>query len=151
MIGSVPFMLILLVIASLLRVDLFFSIVYLFFLAYVLSRLWVRWMCKGLRVERRFVDHAFFGDEVTVRLDVHNATWLPVPWLALHESLPVQLAAPSGYRRVLGLGPRGRREFQYTLHCRQRVSWKSAVSYPWPSRRIRETVTSGYCQAGGMR
>ena len=120
MTGLVAFMLISLVIASLLRVDFFFSIVYLFFLAYVLSRLWVRWMCKGLRVERRFVDHAFFGDEVTVRLDVHNATWLPVPWLALHESLPVQLATPSGYRRVLGLGPRGRREFQYALHCRQR-------------------------------
>ena len=118
--GLLPFLLILLVLAALLRVDFFFSIVYLLFAVYLLSRLWVRWASKSIRVRRRFVDHAYYGDQVSVRLDVRNAGWLPVPWLAMHESLPVQLGAPAGFRRVFGLGSRGRQRFEYTLTCRQR-------------------------------
>jgi uncharacterized protein (DUF58 family) len=118
--GLMSFLLILFVLAALLRVDFFFTIVYLLLIVYLLARLWVRWTCQHLRITRRFVDHAFHGDEVTVRLDVRNAGWLPVPWLAVHESLPVQLGVPAGYRRVFGLKPRERRRFQYTLACRKR-------------------------------
>jgi uncharacterized protein (DUF58 family) len=118
--GLLTFLLVLFALAAVLRVDFFFSIVYLVLFVYLLSRLWVGWTCRHLRVARRFVDHAFYGDEVTVRLDVRNAGWLPVPWLSVHESLPVQLGAPAGYRQVCGLKPRERRRFQYTLRCRKR-------------------------------
>jgi uncharacterized protein (DUF58 family) len=118
--GLLSFLLILFVLAALLRVDFFFTIVYLLLIVYLLSRLWVRWMCRHLCITRRFADHAFHGDDVTVHLDVRNTGWLPVPWLAVHESLPVQLGAPAGYRQVFGLKPRERRQFQYTLACRKR-------------------------------
>ena len=116
----VPFLLILFIIAALLRVDFFFTIAYLFFAVYLLSRLWTRRTVKHLRVQRRFVNRAFLGDRVTVDLTVQNAGWLPVPWLEVHESLPVQLFTPPFYREVISLGPRERHHFSYTLNCRQR-------------------------------
>jgi uncharacterized protein (DUF58 family) len=116
----VPFLLILFAIAAFLRVDFFFTVVYLFFAAYLLSRLWMRRTMDRLRVQRRFTDRAFLGDSVTVDLMVHNTGWLPIPWLEVHESLRVALAVPPFYREVVSLGPRERRHFHYTLHCRRR-------------------------------
>ena len=116
----VPFLLILFIIAALLRVDFFFTIAYLLFAVYLLSRLWTRRTVKHLRVQRRFVNRAFIGDRVTVDLTVQNAGWLPVPWLEVHESLPVQLTVPPFHREVISLGPRERHHFSYTLNCRQR-------------------------------
>ena len=91
----VPFLLILFAIAAFLRVDFFFTILYLFFGVYLLSRLWARRMVERLEVERRFVSRAFQGERVMVDVTVHNAGWLPVPWLEVHEALPVQLIAPT--------------------------------------------------------
>lgn len=116
----VPFLLILFAIAALLRVDFFFTIVYLFFGVYLLSRLWARRLVERLDVKRRFVSHAFQGDRVTVDVTIRNASWLPVPWLELHEALPVQLIAPPFHREVVSLGPQERRTVRYTLNCRRR-------------------------------
>jgi len=116
----VPFLLILFVIAAFLRVDFFFTIVYLLCAVYMLSRFWTRRAVNGLRVQRCFTDRAFCGEQVTVDTVVHNAGWLPVPWLEVHESLPVELAVPPFYREVVSLGPHERRHFRYTLHCRRR-------------------------------
>jgi uncharacterized protein (DUF58 family) len=116
----VPFLLILFAIAAFLRVDFFFTIVYLFFGVYLLSRLWARRMVERLGVERRFVSRAFQGERVTVDVTVRNAGWLPVPWLEMHEALPVQLIAPPFYREAISLGPQERRHLRYTLNCRRR-------------------------------
>jgi uncharacterized protein (DUF58 family) len=116
----VLFLLVLFVIAAFLRVDFFFTVVYLLFVVYLLSRIWTRRTLENLRVCRCFTDHAFFGDQVTVDLSVHNADWLPVPWLQVHEMLPVELVTPPFHRRVVSIGPRERRDFRYTLYCRRR-------------------------------
>ena len=75
----VPFLLIMFIIAALLRVDFFFTIVYLFFAVYLLSRLWARRTEEWMSVRRHFVGRAFFGDQVPVDVLVHNTGWLPVP------------------------------------------------------------------------
>jgi uncharacterized protein (DUF58 family) len=116
----VPFLLVLFAISALLRVDFFFTILYLFFGVYLLSRLWARRLVERLEVERRFASHAFQGDWVTVDVTVHNASWLPVPWLEIHEALPVQLIAPPFHREVISLGPHERRHLRYHLNCRRR-------------------------------
>jgi uncharacterized protein (DUF58 family) len=116
----VPFLLILFAIAAFLRVDFFFTIVYLFFGVYLLSRLWARRMVERLEVNRRFVNHAFQGDQVPVDVMVRNTGWLPVPWLEMHEALPVQLIAPPFRREVISLEPHERRHLRYTLNCRRR-------------------------------
>jgi uncharacterized protein (DUF58 family) len=116
----VPFLLGLFLIAAILRVDFFFTIVYLFFAVYLLSRLWARRTAERLHVQRHFVSRAFLGDRVPVEVTVHNNGWLPIPWLEVNETLPIQLTAPPFHRRVISLGARERRQLQYTLNCRQR-------------------------------
>jgi uncharacterized protein (DUF58 family) len=116
----VPFLLVLFVVAAFLRVDFFFTIVYLFSAVYLLSRFWMRRTTDHLRVQRRFTDRAFSGEQATVDVVVHNVDWLPIPWMELHESLPAELITPPFHREVVVLGPHKRHQFQYTLHCRRR-------------------------------
>jgi uncharacterized protein (DUF58 family) len=116
----VLFLLLLFLIAAFLRVDFFFTIVYLLFGVYLFSRLWTQRTMARLSVQRRFTDHAFPGDEVTVEVAARNATWLPATWLEVHESLPVHLIAPPFHHEVISLGPHERRQFHYTLNCRRR-------------------------------
>ncbi len=75
---------------------------------------------ERLSVQRHFVDRGFLGDRVKVVVTVQNGGWLPVPWLEVNESLPVQLIAPPFHRQVVSLGPRERRRLSYTLSCRRR-------------------------------
>jgi len=116
----VPFLLVIFIIAIFLRADFFFTVAYLLFAVYLLSRLWIQRTASRLHVQRRFVDHAFPGDKVPVDVTVQNAGWLPVPWLEVRESLPVDLTAPPFHREVVSLGARELRHFHYTLHCRRR-------------------------------
>ena len=55
-----------------------------------------------------------------MKVTVQNIGWLPIPWLEIHEALPVQLIAPPFQRRVISLGPHERRKLSYTLNCRRR-------------------------------
>src|SRR5688572_16835705 len=102
------------------RVDFFFTIAYLFFILYVLARLWTRSNLKHVQFHRRFTARAFAGDDVTVRVQVTNGSRLPVPWAQVHESLPVELVSPPFHQEVFSLGPREQRFFSYDLHCRRR-------------------------------
>jgi uncharacterized protein (DUF58 family) len=116
----VPFLLILFLIAAILRIDFYFTIAYLLFLVYGLSRLWVRRGLTNLRVERRFANRAFTGDDVAVRVGMHNGGRLPLAWIEAHESLPVDLISPPFHREVFSLRAGERRHFDYTLYCRRR-------------------------------
>lgn len=118
--GFIPFLLILFAIAAVLRVDFFFTIVYLLSLVYLLSRLWVQHSIKRLQVQRCFVDHAFCGDLVNVEIRMRNSGHLPIPWLELHESLPVELSTPPFYQEVLSIGGRSSHQFSYYLNCSRR-------------------------------
>jgi uncharacterized protein (DUF58 family) len=116
----VPYLLLLFIIAVFLRVDFFFTIVYLLLAVYLLSRLWTRRASRQLNTERLFPNRAFSGDQTRMRLTVSNDGWLPVPWVRVHESLPVELSAPPFLREVISLGPHGQRSLTTTLDCRRR-------------------------------
>lgn len=116
----IPFLLALFIIAALLRVDFYFTIAYLFFAAYVLARVWTRRGLAQVRVERQFTAHAFNGDEVTVRVRVSNAGRLPLPWLHIYETLPLDLITPPFQQTVVSLGAREHADLHYTLHCHKR-------------------------------
>lgn len=115
----VPFLLLLFIIAAFLRVDFFFTIVYLLLAVLVLSRVWVQRAVNQLSVDRGFTPRAFPGDRLTVHLTVHNAGWLPIPWLEVHESRSVELAS-SPFQRVVSLSGREQRVFAHTIVCRRR-------------------------------
>ena len=98
----------------------------LFYLAYallglmLLSRCWVSQAQHGLTTTRRFSPRAFCGEDLHVQLHVTNKGRLPVPWVELHESLPVALHTPNFERRVLSLAGGEGATLNYTLHCRRR-------------------------------
>jgi uncharacterized protein (DUF58 family) len=98
----------------------------LFYLAYalvglmLLSWLWVLRAHNALSGVRRFSHHAFYGEELEVQLEVANQGRWPIPWLELHESLPVALHGPNFERRVLSLAAGEQTTVRYTLHCHRR-------------------------------
>ncbi|MGC9348594.1 MAG: DUF58 domain-containing protein [Anaerolineae bacterium] len=102
-------------IAALLRVDTYFSLIYLIAAVYILGRLWTRRTMRQLETERRLVNRAFPGEKIPVELRVRNNGWLPAPWVEMHDSLPVEMISPPFYRRVLSLQPHQEKRFQYTL------------------------------------
>ncbi len=115
-----PFLFLVLLLAVTLKVGFLYHIFYLLVLVVLLAHLWGRYAVGRLVVRRRFEPRAFYGETIPVVLEVHNTGWLPVPWLLVHERLPLALASPAFLRRALALWPRERCRLTYTLHARQR-------------------------------
>lgn len=114
------FLLVLFILAALLRIDFFFTILYLFVGVYLLSRMWSRRMFQHLHIERRLQNRAFVGDRITVTLKLANRSRLPIPWLVLSEVFSVDLATPPFYREATTLPGHGSHMAQYTLTARKR-------------------------------
>jgi uncharacterized protein (DUF58 family) len=115
-----PLLIILLVIAAFLREDFVFTLIYLLAGAFAFGRWWSRKALKVLEVQRKFPERAFLGEEIQVELELSNPGLLPVVWVRLHESLPVEMAVPNFFRRVISLGPHERVKLDYLLKARKR-------------------------------
>ena len=116
----VPWIIALFVIAALMRIDTYFSILYVFIGAYLLGRIWTAASMRQLIAKRKFVNRAFPGEEISVELYVYNKGWLPIPWLEVHDSLPVEMISPPFYSKVITLGGQAEKRFHYTLSCHKR-------------------------------
>ncbi len=112
--------LILFVLASLFKISFIYNVSYVLFGLYVLATLWSQRSLNDLRFRRRCQERALFGDVVEVTLEIENRGWLPIPWLQLHDRLPLALVTPPFYRALVSLQPRETRRFSYELYCRQR-------------------------------
>lgn len=107
-------------IAALFRVDSFFYLLYIFFGIYFFSRLWTERALRAVTFEREYVVRAFLGEHVPVKLIIRNRGVLPLLWLRVHESLPIQLKAPNFARYVISLLPYETKPLDYELDCRRR-------------------------------
>lgn len=116
----IPAFLLLFILSLALRVDPFFTVIWFLLGMYTLARLWTQRSVQHLRISRRFDDHAFTGDLAEVRLKICNASRLPLPWLEMNESLPLELTATPFPDQAITLRGREEREFVYTLSCRRR-------------------------------
>lgn len=117
MANLLPFVIVLFIVAALMQLDFLLYILYVFFGLYLLSRWWVRQAMGRLRFKRTFAaERAFLGERVPVEVEVYNASFLPLPWLYLSESLPIDLHIPSTVQRVISLLPLERETIQYELH-----------------------------------
>jgi len=114
------FLMILLVIAAMVRGDFAISVLYLFLGAYFLGKWWGGKALTNVTCQRYFDPYTFLGEEVTVRLVVRNKGWLPIAWLRLYESLPVELTIPNAVNQVITLGARSQSIVMYSLHARKR-------------------------------
>ncbi len=115
-----PLLALLMVIAAFLRDDFAFTLIYLFVGAFALGNWWSRRSLAGITFRRRFPRRAFLGEKIEVTLEVTNNRWLPVPWLLVHEGLPVALSGPDSFRRVSSLGSHGKLSLVYELTARKR-------------------------------
>jgi uncharacterized protein (DUF58 family) len=114
------FLLVLLVVAAVVRGDFAFSVLYLFLGAYILGKWWSGKALSNVTCQRLFEPNAFLGEDVTVRLVVRNRGWLPIAWLRLYESLPVELTIPNAVNQVITLGARSQSTVIYNLQSRKR-------------------------------
>ncbi|MGB8213474.1 MAG: DUF58 domain-containing protein [Anaerolineales bacterium] len=120
LVETVVLLVLLLAVAAFVKGGFAFTIIYLFLGITIVNLFWTRQSAKNLTCERKFEKRVFWGEKVTVRLEIRNKGWLPIPWLLVYESLPVELAAGSSIKRVLSLGPHGRAEVVYKLEAYKR-------------------------------
>jgi len=114
------FLFILLVVAAIVRGDFAFSVLYLFLGALLLGKWWSGKAFTNITSNRYFDSHTFLGEAVPIRLEVRNRGWLPVVWLRLYESLPVELAVLNAVNQVITLGARSQCVLTYNLQARKR-------------------------------
>lgn len=113
-------LLLLALMAIFLRERLALTLLYFFVAAYAIGRGWSRRALNDVRFQRTYPHRAFLYDRIPVQLDLINTGWLPAVWVQLMDSLPVELAVPNSYRRVITLGPYGRERLTYTLRADKR-------------------------------
>lgn len=116
----IVFLIFLLLVAAFVNGDFAITIAYLFIGAFLLGHLWVQHSSKVIQYERIVESHAFWGENIPVRIKITNPTILPVPWLRIYESMPVDLVAGKPVKQVVSLNPHGRVELEYILHARKR-------------------------------
>lgn len=112
------------IVAAVLRSELFFYLLYVVVGLQVLTRFWLRQSVRHLRWRRRAPVAAFPGESLTVELELTNDGLLPLPWVAIHESLPPALRNPPMVREVLSLGAGERRVLAYTVASQRRGYYK---------------------------
>jgi uncharacterized protein (DUF58 family) len=95
-------------------------LIYLIFGAYVVGGFWSKKAISAIQIKREFTRYAFIGEVLTVRINIENSSLLPILWLRLRESLPVEVSLPGGLNQVVTLPPRGKISFDYSIHCRKR-------------------------------
>lgn len=115
-----PLLAILLALAFFTRDGFVFTLVYLFAGTYALTRFWNARTSSSLSFERQFLPRAFPGETVRVRLKVANRSRLPIVWLQISESLPVELSRGQNVQQVVTLAPRSSTELVYEVYPRKR-------------------------------
>ena len=115
-----PLLVILLLISALFRDDFSFTLLYLFLGAYALGTWWSRRSLASIKYQREYSNRAFLGETVDVCLQMQNRSWLPVPWLRIHEGLPVELSGPDSFQQITQFSPRQKKIFRYQIEARRR-------------------------------
>lgn len=114
----------LIAVAFLLRLDFIFYIAYVCMGVYAWSRWYTPRAFARLSGERFFSNHAFWGEVVDIKLRVHNANPLPLPWVQVSESIAVELRLNQQINDVTSLAKRETAEFTYQIKAARRGYYK---------------------------
>jgi uncharacterized protein (DUF58 family) len=118
--GLLPFLIVLLGVAFITKVDFFFYLLYALVGIYVLGRLWARRSLAAVDLSRHHDRRVFWGERFSVRVDVRNRGLLPVLWMRLADTIPAELASGGTFRQVVSLLPREHLHLTYSLTGRRR-------------------------------
>ena len=114
------FVIVLFLIAAFFRVDVFFYILYFLFGVLFFSRLWAARALEGITFEREYAKRAFLGEHILVTLRIRNRGILPLLWLHVHETVPIQLKSPGSFASALSMLPYETKVLAYELDCYKR-------------------------------
>jgi uncharacterized protein (DUF58 family) len=115
-----PLLVFLIVIAAIFRDDFSFTLLYLFAGAFAIGSWWSRRSLPAINYRRQYTKRVFLGEEVNVTLFITNSGWLPIPWVRVHEGLPVELSGPESFQRVTSFSSRENKEYSYKIEARRR-------------------------------
>ena len=115
-----PLLVMMLIAAALYRDDFSFTLLYMFIGAYAFGVWWARRTLSSVKYRREFTNRAFIGEGVNVKLLIKNSHILPIPWMRVHEGLPIDLIGPKSVQRVITLGGRGEAMIDYKVEARRR-------------------------------
>jgi uncharacterized protein (DUF58 family) len=118
--GLLPFVIVLVGVAFITKVDFFFYILYALAGIYVLGRLWTGTALKAVRLSRHHDQRVFWGERFDVRIEAHNRSVLPVLWMRLADTVPAELSSGGLFLRVISLLPRERVHLSYALAGKRR-------------------------------
>lgn len=107
-------------VAVLLRMDWIYYVFYVAGGVWLLSHWWTRRSLRHLRVSRHTPAKAFAGETIQSTIHFHNRSRLPIPWLRLHENIPIDLKAADQYNAVISIGGRSLTKRGFALHCHRR-------------------------------
>lgn len=120
MVDYLPFIIFLMILAVFLRAESALTVIYMIVGTFLLGFWWNRRALHHVEVTRKYVTHAFLGDEISVVLLIKNTSILPILWLEIHEGLPVDLRAGRVVKHVFSLAIREEREIRYNLVPKKR-------------------------------
>ena len=113
-------LLFLFVFAVFLRLDWIYYVFYVVGGVWLISHWWTRRSLRNLTVSRRVPAKAFAGETIRSDVNFHNRSRLPIPWLRLHENIPIDLKAVEQYSTVVSIGGRSLTRRRFALHCHRR-------------------------------
>lgn len=113
-------LLILFLFAVLLRMDWIYYLLYVVGGIWVFSHWWARRSLRNVTVARRLNQRAFTGESVVSEIVIRNHSLLPIPWLRLQDSVPLDLQTGESYRLVTSVGARSARRHRFQLFCHRR-------------------------------
>jgi uncharacterized protein (DUF58 family) len=114
------FILVLLFIAFLLRVDFIYYIIYVCVGLYAWSRWYTPRALRGLSTGRLFNSHAFWGEIVPVTIRLENRNRLPLPWVQFTESMAIELSMGRQVSQAISLNRGEAADFTYYVKARRR-------------------------------
>jgi uncharacterized protein (DUF58 family) len=116
----VTFLIFTTLLAAYTRDSFIFSLIYLVAGAYLAGNWWNSQILKSITFHRDFVDHAFPGDSVMVKLKLENTSRLPAVWLHTMELLPLEISRTKNLNQVVSLSAHSRIEIEYSLSPHRR-------------------------------
>jgi uncharacterized protein (DUF58 family) len=107
-------------IAVFLQLDWIYYLLYVVGGVWLFSHWWVRRSLNQISVQRRMPTKAFTGEDIRAEVVLTNKSRLPVPWLRIHENIPIELRHRDSYKVALSIGSRSPARHTFTFHCHRR-------------------------------
>jgi len=103
------------ILAVILRDRSALTVLYMIIGTFLIGLWWNKRAIKHVEFSREFDDHAYLGDQIEVKLEIKNQSFLPILWLEVRESLPANLSSGKSVNNVFSLGTYGINKISYSL------------------------------------